>query len=101
MFAIVGGGCAIPFASYSPKGKDCTTIPSVADVACEWGQCVVRHCLHGLVPSADGNSCVSASEHEDSHHHHHHHHNYDKHHGEMEDTSAKAFGLEHMPLRLD
>ena len=84
----------VPLTAYSPKGKDCTAIPNVADVACESGQCVIRHCLDGLVPSADGNSCVSESEHEDSHHRHPH--------GAIEDDdSAKAYGLEHVPLRRD
>ena len=93
---IAGGGCVVPLTAYSARGKDCTSIPNVADVACEYGECVVRHCLHGLVPSDDGSSCVSEDE-EDSHYHHHHHH----HHGETKDESANVYGLEHVPLLRD
>jgi len=86
------GGCVVPLTAYSPRGKDCTAIPSVADVACEYGECVVRRCLHGLVPSYDGSSCVP----ENTHHH-------DSSKAEVEEDSefvpAGAYGLEHVPLQ--
>jgi hypothetical protein len=48
----------VPLTAYSPKGKDCTAIHGVADVGCHFGECVVRRCLPGLMPSADGSRCV-------------------------------------------
>jgi len=88
------GGCVVPLTAYSPQGKDCTAIPGVADVACHYGECAVRRCLPGLVPSADGSRCVL------------------KHPKSMQDypaetyeevydpeyEQARVYGLEHVPL---
>jgi hypothetical protein len=86
-----GGGCVVPLTAYSPKGKDCTAIPGVADVFCQFGECAVRRCLPGLVPSADGTRCVlkhpksmQGSDHEEV---------YDS-----EYDEARIYGLEHVPL---
>ena len=56
---ISGGGCIVPPTAYSPKGRDCASIPNVTDITCKWGQCIICHCLHSLMQSADGSSCVS------------------------------------------
>jgi hypothetical protein len=75
-----------PLSAYSPFGKDCSSIPGVADVACLSGECVVRRCLPGYAPALDGNSCVRKhriSQFADA---------------EEQDVSAKYYGLEHLPL---
>ena len=82
----------MPLTAYSPKGKDCTAIPGVADVACQFGECVVRRCLPGLVPSASGSRCVlkhpkSMQEHSSEEE------VYD-----YESEQARVYGLEHVPL---
>jgi len=82
----------VPLTAYSPKGKDCTAIPGVADVSCMFGECVVRRCLPGLVPSADGGRCLL--KHPKSMH------------GsdgleevyDSEYEEARVYGLEHVPL---
>ena len=87
----------VPLTAYSPRGRDCTAIPGVADVSCEAGECVVRRCSHGLVPGPDGGSCVPKT----SHHHQHHHHPTDAD-ADAEDNAefapAGPYGFEHVPL---
>jgi hypothetical protein len=81
----------VPLNAYSPKGKDCTAIPGVADVSCLGGGCAVRRCLNGLVPALDGSSCVrSALEHS---------HQYSQSENDVEVyDDAEIYGLEHVPL---
>jgi hypothetical protein len=81
-----GGGCMFPLTAYSPVGKDCSTLPGVADVACLSGECVVHRCLPGYVPALDRTSCirrhpVSQSQFDDA-----------------EDVPAKIYGPEHVLL---
>ena len=81
----------MPLNAYSPKGKDCTAIPGVADVSCLRGECAVRRCLHGLIPALDGSTCVrSVPEHP-----HQHYQSEDD--VEVYDD-AEIYGLEHVPL---
>jgi hypothetical protein len=84
----------VPLNAFSPKGTDCTSIIGVADVGCESGECVVRRCLHGLVPSSDGSSCVP-KESKTSHHP-----DYLSEFGAEDDeyVPARLYGLEHVPL---
>ncbi|KAN0118847.1 hypothetical protein V8E52_004619 [Russula decolorans] len=76
------GGCAIPLTPYSPIGKDCSTLPGVADVACLYGECAVYRCLAGYKPAHDGHSCVRKYSQFD----------------DAEEVPASAYGLEHVPL---
>jgi hypothetical protein len=78
-----------PLTAYSPFGKDCSSLPGVADVGCLSGECVVRRCLPGYALALDGNSCVR------------------KHHRipqsqfveeAAEEDAARYYGLEHLPL---
>ena len=72
-----------PLTAYSPIGKDCSSLPGVADVDCPSGECVIRHCLPGYFPARDGSSCIRkhpTSEMAD------------------EDVPASVYGLEHVPL---
>jgi len=82
------GGCMLPLTPYVPIGKDCTSLPGVADVACMAGECVVQRCLPGYSVARDGNHCVSR---------HGEHSEYDE--DEAESVPARVYGLEHAPLR--
>ncbi|KAF8260046.1 hypothetical protein EI94DRAFT_1706601 [Lactarius quietus] len=57
------GGCALPLTAYSPIGRDCTAIPSVAGVSCLYGECVVHRCMSGYTLSPDSASCISTQAH--------------------------------------
>ena len=81
-----GGGCMYPLTAYSPIGKDCSTIPGVADVSCLGGECVVQRCLPGYLLGLDGTSCIrkhSISQSQFSN---------------PEDVPARVYGLEHVPF---
>jgi hypothetical protein len=77
----------VPLNVYSPKGKDCTAIPGVADVGCLSGECVVRRCMKGLVPTFDASSCVPE-----------HHHQSEVESEAYDGVPARVYGLEHVPL---
>jgi hypothetical protein len=78
-----------PLTAYSPIGKDCSTLPGVADVSCFAGECAVRRCLPGYVPALDGTSCIRKRSISQSH--------FD----DAEDIPARVYGLEHVPLGRD
>jgi len=80
------GGCAYPLTAYSPIGKDCTTLPGVADVSCLGGECVVHRCLPGYVPASDGMSCIRKHELSQPQFVH------------AKDVPVRVYGLEHVPL---
>jgi len=80
------GGCMYPLTAYSPIGRDCSTIPGVADVSCLGGECVVQRCLPGYLPAPDGTSCIrkrSISQPQFSN---------------PEDVPARVYGLQHIPF---
>ncbi|KAJ3487120.1 hypothetical protein NLI96_g3750 [Meripilus lineatus] len=77
------GGCAIPLAPGSPRGIDCTAIPGVVDVSCRTGNCVVHRCQPGFTVSMDQTFCIKKAQK----------------HFQDNDVSAKAYGLEHVPLK--
>ncbi|KAH9974995.1 hypothetical protein BGW80DRAFT_1488004 [Lactifluus volemus] len=79
------GGCLLP------PDIDCTSLPSVADVAGIANECVVHRCLPGYVPARDGIHCVSR------HGRISPHPEYDE--DEAESVPATVYGLEHVPLR--
>jgi len=53
----IGGGCSIPLDAYSPRGRDCSTIPGVASVSCRNAGCVVHECMPGYAISYDKSTC--------------------------------------------
>ncbi|OCH90062.1 hypothetical protein OBBRIDRAFT_826179 [Obba rivulosa] len=78
------GGCAVPLHYASPHGIDCTALPGVADVSCNFGSCVVHRCLPGYQVSLDGTFCLRA-----------------RHAAQInEQEDAAAYGLEHIPLKV-
>ena len=72
-----------PLTAYSPIGKDCSTLPGVADVSCMGGECIVHRCMPGYALAFDGTSCIHISQPEFA---------------DLEDMPANAYGLEHVPL---
>ena len=86
LFAREGGGCMYPLTAYSPIGKDCSTLPGVADVSCLGGECVVHRCFPGYVPALDSTSCICQ------------HHLAQSQLADAEDVPARVYGLEHVPL---
>jgi hypothetical protein len=80
-----------PLTSYVPIRQDCTSLPSVADVAGIASECVVHRCIPGYVPARDGIHCVSR------HGRISPHPEYDE--DEAESVPATVYGLEHVPLR--
>ncbi|KAI0248054.1 hypothetical protein BJV78DRAFT_1240659 [Lactifluus subvellereus] len=56
------GGCMAPSpfltSEQGPEGVDCTTLPHVQDVRCSAGQCHVKRCDDGFVPSPNHRECV-------------------------------------------
>ncbi|KAF8260047.1 hypothetical protein EI94DRAFT_1812253 [Lactarius quietus] len=85
------GGCVLPLTPYSPIGKDCTSIPGVADVSCQSGECIVHRCMPGYVLSRDGTSCISTQAHISWPH-------VALPKNDYEYTQAMRYGLEHRPL---
>jgi hypothetical protein len=78
-----------PLTAYSPIGRDCSTLPGVADVSCLGGECIVNRCLPGYVPAFDGTSCIRK------------YHLSQPQFFDPEDVPASAYGLEHVPLARD
>jgi hypothetical protein len=76
----------VPLTTHSPVGKDCSTLPGVADVSCLGGECVVRRCLPGYLPALDGASCIRK------------HPTSQSQFFSPEDVPARVYGLEHVPL---
>jgi len=81
-----------PLSAYTPFGKDCSSLPGVADVSCLSGDCVVRRCRPGFAIALDGQSCVR------KHHHASQSQFVDD---DEEDVPARHYGLEHVPLGRD
>ncbi|EMD32530.1 hypothetical protein CERSUDRAFT_87858 [Gelatoporia subvermispora B] len=78
------GGCAIPLHYASPHGIDCTALPGVADVSCNFGSCMVHRCLPGYQVSLDGTFCLRT-----------------RHVTQVNvEEDAAAYGLEHVPLKV-
>ena len=75
-----------PLTAYSPIGRDCSTLPGVADVSCLGGECIVNRCLPGYVLAFDGTSCIRK------------YHLSQPQIFNPEDVPASAYGLEHVPL---
>ncbi|KAH9975017.1 hypothetical protein BGW80DRAFT_1225325 [Lactifluus volemus] len=82
------GGCMLPLTPYTPIGRDCTSLPGVADVACMAGECVVQRCLPGYSVARDGNHCVSK---------HGKHSEYDE--DEADSVPVRVYGFEHISLQ--
>jgi len=55
------GGCVDPIRGHKPSidgGRDCSSIPGVDTVRCEFKRCVVDSCSPGFVVSSDGDNCI-------------------------------------------
>ena len=82
----IGGGCMYPRTAYSPIGRDCSTLPGVADVSCLGGECVVGRCLPGYMTALDGTSCIRKHSISPSRF------------SDPEDVPARVYGLEYVPF---
>jgi hypothetical protein len=53
------GGCVTPLMGNPSTGRDCTSIPGVASVECDGGECIIQGCKRGWHLNNDGTACLN------------------------------------------